>query len=106
MLCSLIQAPSTLRKVLVARAIPCWIASSKLRSEMALISVIRATGMALPSLRQTARRLLSGIAVDLSGVNLTHGEWHGPVVHTVRLMRFLVASAALDERVVQRFLAA
>src|SRR5215204_833039 len=40
---SLTQAPSTFLKVLVARAMPCWIASSKPFSEIALISVTVAT---------------------------------------------------------------
>src|SRR5215216_624843 len=40
---SLTQAPSTFLRVLVARAMPCWIASSKLVSEIALISVTVAT---------------------------------------------------------------
>src|SRR5215211_6692176 len=41
--CSLTQAPSTFLRVLVARAMPCWMASSKLLSERALISVTVAT---------------------------------------------------------------
>src|SRR5215216_2936615 len=41
--CSLIQAPRTLRSVLAARASPCWIASSKLFDEVALISETLAT---------------------------------------------------------------
>src|SRR3712207_5187666 len=45
---SLIQAPSTPRSVLVARAMPCWMASSKLVSEIALISVTRATDIKPP----------------------------------------------------------
>src|SRR5215204_1749008 len=40
---SLTQAPSTFLRVLVARAMPCWIASSKPFSEIALISVTVAT---------------------------------------------------------------
>src|SRR5215204_3684749 len=40
---SLTQAPSTFLKVLVARAMPCWTASSKPFSEIALISVTVAT---------------------------------------------------------------
>src|SRR5918994_8014308 len=40
---SLIQAPSTFLRVLVARAMPCWTASSKPFSEIALISVTVAT---------------------------------------------------------------
>src|SRR5215212_4495214 len=40
---SLTQAPSTFLRVLVARAMPCWMASSKLLSETALISVTVAT---------------------------------------------------------------
>src|ERR671929_1170848 len=43
--CSLIQALLTWRSVLVARAIPCRMASSKLSDEVELISVIRATDM-------------------------------------------------------------
>src|SRR5881275_1321817 len=43
--CSLIQALRTLRIVSVARAMPCATASSKLFSELELISVIRATDM-------------------------------------------------------------
>src|SRR5437762_5839977 len=43
--CSLIQALRTLRIVSVARATPCATASSKLCSELELISVIRATDM-------------------------------------------------------------
>src|SRR5690242_20247457 len=45
--CSLIHAPLTFRRVFVARSIPCWIASSKLFSDVALISVTRATDIAL-----------------------------------------------------------
>src|SRR5829696_3750425 len=40
---SLTQAPSTFLRVLVARAMPCWTASSKPFSEIALISVTVAT---------------------------------------------------------------
>src|SRR5215211_8720561 len=40
---SLTQAPSTFLRVLVALAMPCWMASSKLVSEIALISVTVAT---------------------------------------------------------------
>src|SRR6266576_4554138 len=50
--CSLIQALRTLRIVSVARAMPCATASSKLFSELELISVIRATDMLRPLPRQ------------------------------------------------------
>src|ERR671914_848092 len=53
--CSLIQAPFTLRSVFDARATPCLMASSKLVSDVALISVMRATDMSL-SLPFRARR--------------------------------------------------
>src|SRR5215218_6694112 len=46
---SLTQAPSTFLRVLVARAMPCWTASSKLVSEIALISVTVATLILLES---------------------------------------------------------
>src|SRR5918999_105293 len=45
---SLIQAPSTPRSVEVARATPCWIASSKLVSETTLSSVTLATDIGSP----------------------------------------------------------
>src|SRR5918998_2667925 len=45
---SLIQAPSTPRRVEVARATPCWTASSKLVSEMTLSSVTLATDIGPP----------------------------------------------------------
>src|SRR5687768_15484114 len=44
--CSLIQAEVTPRRVLVARSSPCRMASSKLCSEVAEISVTRATDIA------------------------------------------------------------
>src|SRR6478736_2379042 len=43
--CSLIQALRTFRSVLVARATPLWMASSKLFVDVELISVTRATAM-------------------------------------------------------------
>src|ERR671911_984695 len=45
---SLIQAPSTPRRVEVARATPCWIASSKLVSDTTLSSVTLATDIGSP----------------------------------------------------------
>src|SRR5918994_2259809 len=48
--CSLIHALRTLRSVLVARATPCWMASSKLFDDVELISVTRATAIGLSSL--------------------------------------------------------
>src|SRR5215218_5235852 len=45
---SWIQAAVTPRRVLVARSMPCLIASSKLCGEVEEISVTRATDMALP----------------------------------------------------------
>src|SRR5216684_2639126 len=50
--CSLIQPLRILRIVSVARAMPCATASSKLFSELELISVIRATDMLRPLPRQ------------------------------------------------------
>src|SRR4029079_11677055 len=41
--CSLIHAPRTFRSVLADRVSPCWIASSKLFADVALISVTLAT---------------------------------------------------------------
>src|SRR5215217_7087665 len=55
---SLTQAPSTFLRVLVARAMPCWMASSKPFSEIALISVTVAT-------------LISSVESPLFGCSLT-----------------------------------
>src|SRR5436190_8750630 len=46
--CSLTHAPCTLRSVWVARWMPSRIATSKLSFEVALISVMRATVIAVP----------------------------------------------------------
>src|SRR5918994_5394617 len=56
--CSLIQADLTPRSVWVARSIPTLTASSKLESDVALISVTRATdpAMAVPPLLSTSMR--------------------------------------------------
>src|SRR5918997_403118 len=45
---SLIQAPSTPRRVEVARLMACWMASSKLVCDVALSSVMRATDICTP----------------------------------------------------------
>src|SRR5689334_25422231 len=46
--CSLIHAPRTFRSVLADRVSPCWIASSKLFADVALISVTFATDIHNP----------------------------------------------------------
>src|SRR5688572_12658502 len=45
--CSLTHAPRTLRSVFAARVMPCWIASSKLFDDVALISDTLATDIPL-----------------------------------------------------------
>src|SRR5829696_7897782 len=55
---SFTQAPSTFLRVLVARAMPCWMASSKPFSEIALISV-------------TVAMLISSLESPLFGCSLT-----------------------------------
>jgi hypothetical protein len=50
--CSLIHAPSILLSVLSALAIPFTIASSKLFSEVAVISMTLATDMTKPPMRE------------------------------------------------------
>src|SRR5918992_3284457 len=67
---SLTQAPSTFLRVLVARAMPCWTASSKPCSEIALISVTVATlisSLELPLFRMLAHYYCLHFAYHLKG---------------------------------------
>src|SRR5215212_11954487 len=84
---SLIQAPSTPLRVLVARAMPCWMASSKLVSETALISVTVATLILLES---PLFRMLAHYYLHFAYPPEGRGETYRLAVSAVFMMYVLV----------------
>src|ERR671911_721908 len=78
---SLTQAPSTFLRVLVARAMPCWMASSKPSLKIALISVTVATLIFVesPLFRMLANYCLH-FAYHLEGV-AKHISWVAEIRH-------------------------
>src|SRR4029079_11221708 len=69
--CSLTHAPRIPRSVLLARARPSWMASSKLFCDVALISDTLATDMTPSSIRSAAPAGAVGSLPDASACDLT-----------------------------------